>query len=108
MKIPSSMLVIVCLVFVVACTSQTKNAAGDSSQPKTVSASGYSQEGCLLNLKLEARERNMRLNPDDVQVHSSSFLFLFPFLNREGYRCSGTVTEREKRVFFRDSLYPID
>jgi hypothetical protein len=43
-----------------------------------------------------------------VQVDSKSLMLLFPFLDREGYRCSGAVTEREKRIFTRDSLYPVD
>ncbi|NGZ95963.1 MAG: hypothetical protein CV089_07505 [Nitrospira sp. WS110] len=104
-------MVLLCLaysLFVVACAPQKKQTAGDSSQLTRVTATGYSKEGCLLNLKLEARERNMRLNPDDVQVDSKSLMLLFPFLDREGYRCSGAVTEREKRIFTRDSLYPVD
>lgn len=109
MKIPS--LALLCLayaLFVVACAPQTKQTTDNSSQPVRVNARGYSKEGCLLNLKLEARERNMRLNPDDVQVDSKSLVLLFPFFDREGYRCSGAVTEREKRIFTRDSLYPVD
>lgn len=108
MKIPSMVLYLTYSLFVVACAPQTKKTAGDSTQPLRVTASGYSKEGCLLNLKLEARERNMRLNPNDVQVDSNSLMFLFPFFDREGYRCSGAVTEREKRIFTRDSLYPVD
>ncbi len=109
MKIlPIALLCLAYSLFVVACTPQTKQAVGDSSQPTRVTATGYSKEGCLLNLKLEARERNMRLNPDDVQVDSKSLMLLFPFFDREGYRCSGAVTERERRIFTRDSLYPVD
>ncbi|MDH5739754.1 MAG: hypothetical protein OEY77_05460 [Nitrospira sp.] len=108
MKIHSIGLGVVLLLFLFACTSQTKKAPGDSSQPTTVTARGYSKEGCLLNLKLEARERNMRLNPDDVQVETTSLMFFFTILDHEGYRCSGSVTEREKRIFSKDSLYPVD
>ncbi|NJL16243.1 MAG: hypothetical protein HC938_02660 [Nitrospira sp.] len=108
MKIHSIVLSIVFLLLPVACTSLTKKAGTDSNQRDRVTASGYTKEGCLLNLKLEAREKNMRLNPEDVHVESNSLLFLFPFLNNEGYRCFGSVTEREKRIFSRDSLYPID
>lgn len=109
MKIPSMLLCVAYSLFVIACAPQkTKKTAGDSSQPLRITASGYSKEGCLLNLKLEARERNMRLIPHDVHVDSDPFRFFFPFLDREGYRCSGAVTEREKRVFTRDSLYPVD
>jgi len=108
MKIHFTVLYIACSVFMVACTSQPKKTAEDPSQPQRVTASGYSKEGCFLNLKLEARERNMRLNPDGVQLDSNPLRFLFPFFDREGYRCSGIVTEREKRIFTRDSLYPVD
>lgn len=108
MKIPSLVLCLAYSLFIIACAPQTKKTAGDSSQPIRVTASGYSKEGCLLNLKLEARERNMRLNPNDVEVDSNSLRFFFPFFAREGYQCSGTLTEREKRVFSRDSLYPVD
>ena len=109
MKIlPIALLCLAYSLFVVACTPQTKQAVGDSGQPTRVTATGYSKEGCLLNLKLEARERDMRLNPDDVQVDSKSLMLLFPFFDREGYRCSGAVTERERRIFTRDSLYPVD
>ncbi|MBX3303468.1 MAG: hypothetical protein KF693_14735 [Nitrospira sp.] len=108
MKIPSMVLCLAYSLFVIACAPQTKKTAGDSSQPIRITASGYSKEGCLLNLKLEARERNMRLSPNDVQVDSNPLMFFFPFFAREGYRCSGAITERAKRVFTRDSLYPVD
>jgi hypothetical protein len=108
MKIHSIGLGVILSLFLFACTSQTKKAAGDPNQPGKVTASGYSKEGCLLNLKLEARERNMRLNPNDVQVNTNSLAFFLLFLDYEGYRCSGSVTEREKRIFSRDSLYPVD
>jgi hypothetical protein len=108
MKIPFMVVYAACSLLVVACAPQTNKTTVDSSQSLRITASGYSKEGCLLNLKLEARERNMRLNPNDVQVESSSFRFFFPFLAREGFRCSGAVTQREKRAFTRDSLYPMD
>ncbi len=108
MKIPSLVLCLAYSLFAVACAPQAKTPVGDSSQPLRITASGYSKEGCLLNLKLEARERNMRLVPNDVQVDSNALRFFFPFVDREGYRCSGAVIQREKRVFTRDSLYPID
>jgi len=108
MKIPSMVLCLAYSLFIIACAPQTKKTADGSGQPIRVTASGYSKEGCLLNLKLEARERNMRLNPNDVELDSNSLRFFFPFFAREGYRCSGSVTEREKRVFSRDSLYPVD
>lgn len=108
MKIPFMLLCMAYSLFVVACAPQTKKATDDSRQPLRITASGFSKEVCLLNLKLEARERNMRLIPDGVQVDSSALRFFFPFFAREGYRCSGIITEREKRVFTRDSLYPVD
>lgn len=108
MTIHSIGLGVVLSLFLFACTSQTKKGAGDPNQPGKVTASGYSKEGCLLNLKLEARERNMRLNPNDVKVETNSLMFFFAILDHEGYQCSGSVTEREKRIFSRDSLYPVD
>jgi hypothetical protein len=108
MKVPSMVLCLAYSLFVVACAPQTKKTAGDSRQPLRITASGFSKEVCLLNLKLEARERNMRLIPNGVQVDSGVLRFFFPLFAREGYRCSGTITEREKRVFTRDSLYPVD
>ncbi|MDH4083245.1 MAG: hypothetical protein OEV99_06080 [Nitrospira sp.] len=108
MKIHSIGLGVLLSLFLFACTSPTKKATGDPNQPGQVTARGYSKEGCLLNLKLEARERNMRLNPNDVKVETNSLMFFFTVLDYEGYRCSGSVTEREKRVFSQDSLYPVD
>lgn len=107
-KLEPMVLATVVFLILFGCTSQTKRGTADSSQPSKVTARGYSKEGCFLNLKLEARERNMRLNPDEVQVDSNPLMLFFPFFDREGYRCSGAVTEREKRIFTRDSLYPMD
>lgn len=102
------LIAVVASMFLVACASQTNQAAGGPDRTKRVTATGYTEGGCLLNLKLAAREKNARLLPDDVQVKSNFFLSLFPFLNQEGYHCSGSFIEREKRPSGRDPLYPID
>jgi len=101
-------LAVVSSMFLISCASQANRAGGGADQPQKVTASGYTKEGCLLNLKLEARERNVRLVSDDVQVEANSIMFLFPFLNHEGYRCSGSFIERRKRSSGKDPLYPID
>jgi hypothetical protein len=41
-------------------------------------------------------------------VNTNILLLMFPFLNQEGYQCTGVVVERQKRVTTRDNLYPID
>lgn len=97
---------VVASIFLVACSSHANKAAGG--RLGTLTASGYTQAGCLLNLKQTAREKNVRLVPDDVQVEVNWLMFLFPFLNHEGYQCSGSFTEREKRSLGKDPLYPID
>lgn len=81
---------------------------GGANQPGKITANGYTKEGCFLNLKLAAREQNVRLKPDDVTVNSNAFLLIFPFLNQEAYQCTGVVVERQKRTTPRDGLYPID
>lgn len=103
-----AVLALIASLFLVACASQANKAAGGPGRPETVAASGYTQEGCLLNLKLAAREKNGRLAPDDVQIEANTLMFLFPFLNHEGYRCSGRFIEREKRPMVKDPHYPID
>ncbi|MGE3977776.1 MAG: hypothetical protein AB7F94_09325 [Nitrospira sp.] len=96
-------------LFLVACTSHVDTAAGGGPDgSRKVTASGYTKEGCLLNLKLAARERNVRLVPDDVQVETNMLMFFFPFLNHEGYHCSGGFIEREKRPSIKDRLYPFE
>lgn len=96
-------------LFLVACTSHVDKAAGGGPDgSRKVTANGYTKEGCLLNLKLAARERNVRLVPDDVQVETNMLMFFFPFMTEEGYHCSGSFTKREKRPSTKDPLYPID
>ena len=99
---------IVALLLISGCASQGNEVAGESKQAERVTASGYTKEGCFLNLKLAAREQSARLNPDNVTMDSKILPLLFPFLNQEGYQCSGVVVERRKRPSSRDSLYPID
>ncbi|HEU5407570.1 MAG TPA: hypothetical protein VFU48_07370, partial [Nitrospira sp.] len=108
MKRFSVMLAIVAPMFLVACASHADKTAGGRDDLGRVTASGYTKEGCLLNLKLMARERNVRLVPDDLQVESNALMFLFPFLNHESYRCSGSFIERAKRPLSKDPLYPFD
>ncbi len=95
-------------LFFVGCSSHAQRAVGGPDQPARITAGGYTREGCLLNLKLTAREKSVRLVPDDVQVESNWLMLIFPFLNQEGYRCSATFTERTKRPLSKDPLYPID
>jgi len=95
---------VVASMFLVACASHANKAA----VPGRVTASGYTKEGCLLNLKVIAREKNVRLVPDDLQVEANWLMLVFPFLNQEGYRCSGGFIERESRPSSKDPLYPFD
>lgn len=101
-------LTLVASMLLVACASQATKTAGGPNQPGKVTASGYTKEGCLLNLKIEARERSVRLVPDDVQVEANWLMLIFPFLNQGGYQCSGSFIERAKRPSSKDPLYPID
>jgi hypothetical protein len=94
-------------LFFAGCSSQAQRTAGPD-QLARITAGGYTREGCLLNLKLTAREKNVRLVPDDLQVESNWLMLIFPFLNQEGYRCSASFTERTKRPLSKDPLYPID
>ena len=98
---------IVALLFLSSCASQIEPMPGGG-QLGTITANGYTKEGCFLNLKLAAREQHVRLNPDNVTVDSNLLLLIFPFLNQEAYQCTGAVVERQKRITTRDSLYPID
>ncbi|CUS39342.1 hypothetical protein [Candidatus Nitrospira nitrificans] len=100
-------LAVIASMCITGCASFAEKAGGPD-RPARVTASGYTQEGCLLNLKLAARERSVRLIPDDVQVDASWLMLIFPFLNQEAYRCSGSFIERAKRPSSKDSLYPID
>ncbi|MGC4096893.1 MAG: hypothetical protein QM706_07230 [Nitrospira sp.] len=108
MKCVHVVLAVIVLLFLVACTSQANKTAEGSNRSKQVSASGYTKEGCLLNLKLTAREQSVRLVPDTVEVEGNSLMFLFPFFNHEGYRCSGNFVELRKQPLVKDSLYPIN
>ncbi|MBX3324558.1 MAG: hypothetical protein U0223_14770 [Nitrospira sp.] len=95
-------------MFLSSCASQADQVSGSAGQLGKITANGYTKEGCLLNLKLAAREQRVRLNPDDVTLNSNTFLLIFPFLNQEAYQCTGVVVERRKRPTMRDNLYPID
>ena len=99
---------IIASLFLSSCASQADQVSGGAGQLGKITANGYTKEGCMLNLKLAAREQRVRLNPDDVSLNSNIFLLMFPFLNQEGYQCTGVVVERQKRVTTRDNLYPVD
>lgn len=102
-------LTVVASMLLVACASQAnKEAEGGANRQGKVTASGYTKEGCLLNLKIAAREKSVRLIPDDVQVEANWLMLIFPFLNQGGYQCSGSFIERAKRPSSIDPLYPID
>ena len=101
-------LAVVASMFLVACASRGDKTAGGQDGLGRITATGYTEEGCLLNLKLIARERNVRLIPDDVQTEATSFIFLVPIVNHEGYRCSASFIERKKRPLSKDPLYPMD
>jgi hypothetical protein len=101
-------LTIIASMFLVACASKANKAEGDPDRRGKVTASGFTQAGCLLNLKQIAHENGVRLVPHEVEVETNSLMFLFPFLNHEGYRCSGTFTERAKRSMGKDPFYPIE
>ncbi|MBH0202249.1 MAG: hypothetical protein HP496_08140 [Nitrospira sp.] len=108
MKLFCATLVVVASMFLAGCTSHPDKAAGGSDRSARITASGYTKEGCLLNLKLTARERSVRVVPDDVQVDANWLMLVFPFLNQEGYRCSGSFIERAQRPSSKDPFYPID
>jgi len=101
-------LAVVASMFLAGCASHADKAAGGSDRSAKVTASGYTKEGCLINLKMAAREKSARLIPDDVQVDANWLMLIFPFLNQESYQCSGSFIERAKRPSSKDPLYPID
>lgn len=103
-----SVVALLTVLFLSSCASRADQVPGGASHIGKITANGYTKEGCFLNLKLAAREQNVRLKPDDVTVNSSALLLIFPFLNQEAYQCTGTVVERQKRATTRDNLYPID
>lgn len=108
MKHSGVALAVAASLFFVGCSSHAQRAVGGPDHPARITAGGYTREGCLLNLKLTAREKSVRLVPDDVQVESNWLMLIFPFLNQEGYQCSASFTERTKRPLSKDPLYPID
>lgn len=108
MKRFSIVLAVAASMFLVSCASRADKAGGGPDERRRITASGYTEEGCVLNLKLIARERNVRLISDDLQVETNMFMVVFPFMNYEGYRCSASFVEREKRPVSKDPLYPMD
>jgi len=108
MKCVYATLAVVASMFLAGCASHVDKTAEGSDRSARVTAAGYTKEGCLLNLKLTARERSVRLIPDGVHVEASWLMLIFPFLNQEAYRCSGSFIERVKRPTSKDPLYPME
>ena len=108
MKCVYATLAVVASMFLAGCASHADKTAEGSDRSARVTAAGYTKEGCLLNLKLTARERSVRLIPDGVHVEASWLMLIFPFLNQEAYRCSGSFIERVKRPTSKDPLYPME
>ena len=78
-------------------------------EPERLSATGYTDYGCLVNLKTEAHERNLRLDPQSITVSSSLFSSFFAILDHEGYQCSGAVRPPLRPFMGGDtSLYPVN
>ena len=93
----------------VSCASETEKLMDNPNEPEKLSATGYTEYGCLLNLKTEAHERNVRLDPQSVTVSSSLFSSFFAILDHEGYRCSGTMRPPRPPFMGGDtSLYPVN
>ena len=108
MKCVYATLAVVASMFLAGCASHVDKTAEGSDRSARVTAAGYTKEGCLLNLKLTARERSVRLIPDGVHVEASWLMLIFPFLNQEAYRCSGNFVERAKPSLVKDPLYPME
>lgn len=101
--------VLVAALFMFSCASQKEKIGSGAEEPRRISATGYTEFGCLVNLKDEARQQGVRLNPNDTGVEGSSFSWFFPLLNREGYQCSGSVLPPRRPYMGGDaSLYPVN
>lgn len=95
--------------FLVSCASETETLRDNPNGPEKLSATGYTEYGCLVNLKTEAHERNVRLDPKSITVNSSLFSSFFAVLDHEGYQCSGMVRAPLRPFMGGDtSLYPIN
>ena len=93
----------------VSCASEADKVTGNSNEPERLSATGYTDYGCLVNLKTEAHERNVRLDLQSITVSSSLFSSFFAVLDHEGYRCSGAVRPPLRPFMGGDtSLYPVN
>ncbi len=96
-------------LFLVSCATQADQPTTNSNQSEKLSATGYTEYGCLINLKTEAHERNVRLDLQSITVSSSVFSSLFPLMDREGYRCTGAVRPPLRPFMGGDtSLYPVN
>lgn len=95
--------------FLVSCASQVDRVTGDVHEPEKLSATGYTEYGCLINLKTEAHERNVRLDPQSITVSSSLFSSFFALLDHEGYQCAGATRPPLRPFMGGDtSLYPVN
>lgn len=96
-------------VVLLGCASEGTKPDASSNEPITISARGYTADGCVFNLSREAREQKLRLNLNEVEVNTSLFFLIFPILDQEGYRCSGPALTAPRRQFMDGdvSLYPV-
>lgn len=101
--------VLVASLFMFSCASQKEKVSSGAEGPRRISATGYTEFGCLVNLKDEARQQGVRLNPNDTEIERNSFSWLFPWLDREGYQCSRSVLPPRPPAMGGDtSLYPVN
>ena len=95
--------------FLASCASETDKLKDHPNDLEKLSATGYTEYGCLINLKTEAHERNVRLDPQSISVSSGLFSSFFAILDHEGYQCSGTVRPPRPPFMGGDtSLYPVN
>lgn len=93
----------------VSCATQPNQPPDNSNQSDRLSATGYTEYGCLINLKTEAHERNVRLDPQSITVSSRVFSSFFAVLDHEGYECTGAVRPPRPPFMGGDtSLYPVN
>lgn len=100
---------LVTAVFLLSCASPHDKRTSGEKQFGRLSATGYTEFGCLINLRDEARERSVRLKPNDFEVSQNMFSWLFPMVDREGYQCSGSILPPRPPTMGGDtSLYPVN
>lgn len=72
--------------------------AGDANKPGEVVASGYTQDGCLEELREESKTQNVEVKLKKIDTDLGWAIFLFPFY--KGYRCFGEVVGPAKKLDF--------